>query len=125
PPKLLISISTPCFLKMPVRSPTSAGTNENASRPALPTRKVSAEATAATSEQSIPTRTEIKTARRKSHLVWLGFAREARSVCPPPPCGGGVGRGVAVVATAQQLRPPPPTPPHKGEGSTPSKRRVQ
>ena len=42
PPKLLISISTPCFLKMPVRWPTSAGTNENASLPALPTRKVSA-----------------------------------------------------------------------------------
>ena len=45
PPKLEISTSMPCFLKMPVRAPTSAGTNEKASRPALPMRKVSAEAT--------------------------------------------------------------------------------
>ncbi len=44
PPKLLISMSMPCFLKMPVRAPMSAGTNENASRPALPTRRVSAAA---------------------------------------------------------------------------------
>ncbi len=44
PPKLLISISTPLRLKMPVRAPMSAGTNENASRPALPTRSVWAEA---------------------------------------------------------------------------------
>ena len=44
PPKLLISMSTPLRLKMPVRAPMSAGTNENASRPALPTRSVSAEA---------------------------------------------------------------------------------
>ena len=42
PPKLEISRSRPCFLKMPVCAPTSTGTKENASRPALPTRKVSA-----------------------------------------------------------------------------------
>ena len=45
PPKLEISTSMPCFLKMPVRAPTSAGANEKASRPALPMRTVSAEAT--------------------------------------------------------------------------------
>jgi hypothetical protein len=45
-PKLLISMSTPCRLKMPVRAPISAGTKENASRPAFPTRSVSAEAEA-------------------------------------------------------------------------------
>ena len=40
----------------------------------------------------------------------------------PPPCGGGLGRGVgrwlaSVDARALSSRPPPPTPPHKGEGS--------
>src|ERR1700722_6422311 len=49
PPKLAISMSRPCCLKIPVRTPTSSGTNENASRPALPTRSVSAEAAVAAS----------------------------------------------------------------------------
>src|SRR5579883_27900 len=47
PAKLAIWMSSPRCLKMPVRTPTSSGTNENASRPALPTRKVSAEAAVA------------------------------------------------------------------------------
>ena len=52
----------------------------------------------------------------------------------PPPCGegrppkrseGGRGGGRCCwTHLAQQLRPPPPTPPHKGEGSRPSSRRV-
>ncbi len=44
PPKFAISMSRPCRLKMPVRTPMSSGTKENASRPALPTRSRSAEA---------------------------------------------------------------------------------
>src|SRR5712672_2889442 len=47
PPKLLISTSRPCRVKMPDRTPTSSGTKEKASRPALPTRRVSAEAACA------------------------------------------------------------------------------
>jgi hypothetical protein len=42
--------------------------------------------------------------------LWGGSTREARR-------GGGQSLGHE---PAQQLRPPPPTPPHKGEGSTPS-----
>src|SRR5262249_27698672 len=115
-----------------VRCPTSAGTNENASRPALPTRSVSAEAVI---EKDIKARIEIKSEKDRLPLVRLGFVLQARSVCSPPPkrvedarkradAGEGLGVGVVVVArdasTAQQLPPPPPTPPHKGEGSAPS-----
>jgi hypothetical protein len=40
-----------------------------------------------------------------------------------PPCGGGLGRGWCVwQCWCTNLRPPSPTPPHKGEGSTPSVR---
>src|SRR5262249_5707466 len=44
------------------------------------------------------------------------------TVCSLPPCGGGLGRGVAAIlrALSTRLRPPPPTAPHKGEGSAPS-----
>src|SRR5713226_3521604 len=52
--------------------------------------------------------------------------RAAYSVCSLPPCGGGLGRGVARFgnAGASISRPPPPTPPHKGEGSTASVRYI-
>src|SRR6476620_1005902 len=52
----------------------------------------------------------------------VGAAQAAMAVCSLPPCGGGLGRGVAVVSrdTSANRYPPPPTPPHKGEGSTPS-----
>jgi 23S rRNA pseudouridine2605 synthase len=45
----------------------------------------------------------------------------ADSVRSLPPCGGGRGRGVARVPRNFIIGgPPPPTPPHKGEGSTPT-----
>src|SRR5712692_4092322 len=52
--------------------------------------------------------------------------RAAYSACSLPPCGGGLGRGVARFgnAGASISRPPPPTPPHKGEGSTASVRYI-
>src|SRR5262245_37152240 len=49
----------------------------------------------------------------------------AISVCSLPPCGGGLGRGVmrcddGGAACERIALPPPLTPPHKGEGNTPS-----
>src|SRR5712691_8287529 len=65
-------------------------------------------------------------AAARAHSGEVGSAQAANSVCSLPPCGGGLGRGVAQFgnAGASISRPPPPTPPHKGEGSTPSVRHI-
>ena len=59
--------------------------------------------------------------------VWIGGRRHDLSTrgklgLLPPPCGGGLGEGGGAFRTVESdiSRPPPPTPPHKGEGSTPS-----
>jgi hypothetical protein len=73
PPKLLISMSTPCCLKMPVRAPTSAGTKENASRPAFPTRSVSAGAeTTATADKIAETTSNAPALQRARPLAGCG-----------------------------------------------------
>jgi hypothetical protein len=57
-------------------------------------------------------------------VKWIS-ERAANSVCSLPPCGGGLGRGVASLATLAPLpHDPTPTPPHKGEESAPSVRLV-
>src|ERR1051326_4479030 len=70
PPKLEICRSRPCFLKMPVAAPISAGTNEKASRPALPTRSVAVPAalpTAAGHAAAAPP-SRPRNARRLMHI---------------------------------------------------------
>jgi hypothetical protein len=46
PPRLVISMSSPCILKIPSCMPTSTDTKPNAEGKALPTRNVSADAAA-------------------------------------------------------------------------------
>src|SRR5215831_16855644 len=80
PPKLAISMSRFCRRKMPVRTPMSTGTNENASRPALPTRRVSAEA-------AVAARTAAASRARIVRIVlprrfFVGWAKARNAPCP-------------------------------------------
>src|SRR5262249_4312061 len=61
----------------------------------------------------------------RSRSCEMESARAAHSICSLPPLWGRVGEGGGAFADvgAPIARPPPPTPPHKGEGSTPSVRR--
>ncbi len=56
PAKAIDSTSTLFFWKMPLRMPTSGGTNENASATALPTRSLSAAAAGVVSGERWPAR---------------------------------------------------------------------
>src|SRR5262249_60380679 len=83
PPKLLISISTPWRLKMPVRAPISAGTKENASRPALPTRSVSAEFAGAVGARMRAAKARVSQSRDGSMTGHAVFAGDGRLIPSP------------------------------------------
>src|SRR5262245_2232193 len=80
PPKLAISTSSPWRRKMPVRTPMSAGTNENASRPALPTRRVSAEAEERPSNATVM---RVRIVRISlPGFFFVGWAKARNAPCP-------------------------------------------
>ena len=54
----------------------------------------------------------------KACLVGMESVPAANSVCSPPPCGEGLGVGVAVGGrTCEKTRPPPQPSPTRGEGA--------
>src|SRR5262249_35341556 len=113
-----------CFLNRPVRWPTSAGTNENASRPALPTRSVSADAGEIANKQNDPARKITPSRCSGLHLSPQSASKTRVNALMPGrgrrPLGRRVRGAIHELGLSRvPLTPPPPPPP--GGGGPPRK----